>query len=124
MIRTAIALAVFALVPLEGLDSPYAQWGWRIPFVIGAALAGVLACYYIFQVSESEIWKVETKAGRDKQPVSELVNVPGVDFVGTIPDEIQFVSVFSAAIMAASKQPEESKKLIAFLASDRARAHP
>jgi len=67
-----VAAAVFALVPLDGLNSPYAQWGWRIPFVIGAALAGVLACYYVFQVSESEIWKVETKAGQSKQPVSEL----------------------------------------------------
>jgi MFS family permease len=67
-----VATAVFALVPLTGLDSPYAQWGWRIPFVIGAALAAVLALYYVYQVSESEIWKVETKAGRDNQPLREL----------------------------------------------------
>jgi molybdate transport system substrate-binding protein len=31
------------------------------------------------------------------QPVSELLHAAGVDFVGTIPAEIQFVSVFSAA---------------------------
>jgi MFS family permease len=67
-----VATAVFALVPLSGLDSPYAQWGWRIPFVIGAALAGVLAYYYIFRVSESEIWNVETRAGQRKRPVGEL----------------------------------------------------
>jgi MFS family permease len=67
-----VATAMFALVPLNGMDSPYAQWGWRIPFVIGAALAAVLALYYVFQVSESEIWKVETKAGQKKQPVHQL----------------------------------------------------
>jgi MFS family permease len=67
-----VATAMFALVPLNGLDSPYAQWGWRIPFVIGAALAGLLALYYVFQVSESEIWKRETHAGQTAQPAHQL----------------------------------------------------
>jgi MFS family permease len=67
-----VATAMFALVPLNGIDSPYAQWGWRIPFVIGAALAGVLALYYVFQVSESEIWKRETHAGQTAQPAHQL----------------------------------------------------
>jgi molybdate transport system substrate-binding protein len=56
------------------------------------------------------------------QPMSELLHVPGVDFVGTIPAEIQYVSVFSAAIVAGSKEPKASKQLIAFLASEKARA--
>jgi molybdate transport system substrate-binding protein len=44
--------------------------------------------------------------------------VPGVDFVGTIPAEIQHVSVFAAAVVAgSSREPETSKRLIAFLAS-------
>jgi molybdate transport system substrate-binding protein len=51
------------------------------------------------------------------QPVSELLHAQGVDFVGTIPAEIQYVSVFTAAIVAGSKEPEASKRLIAFLAS-------
>jgi molybdate transport system substrate-binding protein len=55
------------------------------------------------------------------QPVSELLHAPGVDFVGTIPEEIQYVSVFAAAIVAGSKEPEASKELIAFLASERTR---
>lgn len=67
-----VATAMFALVPLNGLDSPYAQWGWRIPFVIGAALAGLLALYYVYQVSESEIWQRETRAGQDAQPAQQL----------------------------------------------------
>ena len=54
------------------------------------------------------------------QPVSELLHASGVDFVGTIPAEIQFVSVFSAAIVTGSKEQEASKRLIAFLRSENA----
>jgi molybdate transport system substrate-binding protein len=55
-------------------------------------------------------------------PVSELVNFPGLEFVGPVPEEIQFVSVFSAAIIAGTKQPGASRQLIAFLASENAQA--
>ena len=54
------------------------------------------------------------------QPVSELLHVPGADFVGPIPAEIQYVSVFSTAMVAGSKEPQASKRLIAFLASENA----
>ena len=53
-------------------------------------------------------------------PVSEILPVRGVDFVGTIPAEIQFVVVFSGALVKGTKEPEASKRLIAFLASERA----
>jgi Na+/melibiose symporter-like transporter len=68
-----VAMLMFALFPLHGLDSPYAQWGWRVPFVIGAVLAGCLALYYIFKVAESEIWKVETGQRREKVPFTDLL---------------------------------------------------
>lgn len=54
------------------------------------------------------------------QPVGELLHAPGTDFVGTIPAEIQYVSVFAAAIVAGSNQSELSKRFIAFLGSERA----
>lgn len=53
-------------------------------------------------------------------PVSEILPVPGVDFVGTMPAGIQFVPVFAAALVKGTKEPEASKRLIAFLASERA----
>lgn len=68
-----VAMLMFALFPLAGADSPYAQVGWRIPFVIGGLMAGVLVLYYVFKVSESEIWKVETDEGQAKLPMSDLV---------------------------------------------------
>ena len=56
------------------------------------------------------------------QPVSELLPVAGVDFVGTIPAEVQKVNVYAAAVVTGSKETDRSKKLIAFLASDAATA--
>jgi molybdate transport system substrate-binding protein len=55
-------------------------------------------------------------------PVSELSNKPGVDLIGTIPQDLQLVQTFSAAVVAGSKQPRVSRELIAFLASESARA--
>lgn len=59
---TLVGLASFALFPLAGPDSPYAVWGWRVPFVLGALLAFVLAAYYVRSVSESEIWEAAEAA--------------------------------------------------------------
>jgi molybdate transport system substrate-binding protein len=54
------------------------------------------------------------------QPVSELLHVPGADFVGTLPTEVQYISVFAAAVVAGSTEREAARRLIAFLTSDRA----
>jgi molybdate transport system substrate-binding protein len=53
-------------------------------------------------------------------PVSEIVHAAGVDFAGRIAAEIQFVQVFSAAVVAGAGDIEASKRLIEFLASARA----
>jgi molybdate transport system substrate-binding protein len=55
-------------------------------------------------------------------PVSELVNVPGIELVGRIPEEVQLIQVFAAAIVAGSDHLEEAKRLIDFLASGLAAA--
>ncbi|GHF50099.1 MFS family permease [Amycolatopsis bartoniae] len=48
----AITLLMLQLLPSQGLHSAYVQWGWRVPFVIGALLAVVLFRYYLRQVHE------------------------------------------------------------------------
>ena len=53
-------------------------------------------------------------------PVSEILHAAGVDFAGTIPPEIQLAPVFSAAVVAGSREIEAPKRLIEFLASARA----
>src|SRR5262249_12473844 len=50
-------------------------------------------------------------------PVSEILVAPGVDHAGAIPPEIQFVQVFSAAVVATSQAIEPSRRLIEFLAA-------
>ena len=73
---TLVAMLMFAIFPLAGAESAYAQWGWRIPFVIGALLAGVLVLYYVFMVSESEIWETDVEGKREKTPLSDLISGP------------------------------------------------
>jgi molybdate transport system substrate-binding protein len=55
-------------------------------------------------------------------PVSEIVHAPGVDYAGALAEEIQLNQVFAAAVVAASKEIESAKRLIGFLASERAAA--
>lgn len=53
-------------------------------------------------------------------PVSEIVYAPDIDLAGVIAEEIQLNQVFSAAVVAGSNEVEAAKRLIAFLASERA----
>lgn len=55
------------------------------------------------------------------QQVSELLPIKGIDIVGTIPDEVQKVTVFSAGIPAAAREPTAAQALLAYLASPEAR---
>jgi len=69
--------------------------------------------------SQSAALVASGDAGIVVQPISELMHVPGLDFVGRIPAELQLIQTFAAAIVAGSTQVEASRRLIAFLASDR-----
>jgi len=55
------------------------------------------------------------------QQISELRPVEGIDIVGPLPDELQKITVFSAGIATASREPDAGKELIKFLASPAAR---
>ena len=54
------------------------------------------------------------------QQISELKQVAGSEVVGPIPPELQTPAVFSAGRMAASVRPEQSDRLLKFLASPEA----
>jgi molybdate transport system substrate-binding protein len=49
------------------------------------------------------------------QQVSELIHAPGVDYVGSLPADVQKVTVFSAGIHSGAKQPEAAKELVKVL---------
>ena len=51
------------------------------------------------------------------QQVAELIHTPGVDFVGTVPAEIQPPTYFVGALPAKAKQAEAATALLRFLSS-------
>lgn len=51
------------------------------------------------------------------QQLSELIHLPGIDIVGLLPPGTQQITVFSAAVCAASTRSEDAKALLAFLSS-------
>jgi molybdate transport system substrate-binding protein len=56
------------------------------------------------------------------QQLGELMHLPGIDVIGELPSAIQIVTVFSAAVCSASRHPEATATLLAFLASREADA--
>jgi molybdate transport system substrate-binding protein len=50
-------------------------------------------------------------------PVSELVDQAGIESVGVLPDEVQLIQMFTAAVVNASRHQEQAKQLIEFLTS-------
>jgi molybdate transport system substrate-binding protein len=55
-------------------------------------------------------------------PVSELVDQAGIEPAGALPDEVQLIQMFTAAIVKTSRRPEQARRLIEFLTSDQAAA--
>jgi MFS family permease len=64
-----ITMFLLFWIPAGGLNSPYVQWGWRIPFLIGAVVAFAFVVYFIRSVNESEIWE---EAGGSEAPLKNL----------------------------------------------------
>jgi len=64
-----LAALMLKVAPGGSAHSAYAIWGWRIPFVIGALLAGALFIYYYRLVPESELWR---SAGKATTPLKQL----------------------------------------------------
>ena len=51
------------------------------------------------------------------QQISELLPIPGIDYVGPLPSEAQKITVFSIGLAVGAKEPDAAKALIEFLAS-------
>ncbi len=55
------------------------------------------------------------------QQVSELVHIPGIDYVGPLPPEVQCITVFSSGVQAGATEPGAARALVAFLTTPAAR---
>jgi MFS family permease len=64
-----ITTGLLRVLPAGSTHSPYIQWGWRIPFFLGALFASGSFLYYVKQVPESNVW---AKAEKPKSPLKEL----------------------------------------------------
>jgi len=56
------------------------------------------------------------------QLLCELAPVAGIDIIGPLPAEVQKYYSFSAAVMKASKKPDEARAFLAFLRTEAVRA--
>ena len=76
------------------------------------------------QITERGVQATAILAAREAniaiQPSSELVNIPGIDYVGELPNDIQLLQTFAAAIVVNSQNQEEAKKLIQYLSAPNA----
>lgn len=52
------------------------------------------------------------------QQLSELMNLPGIDVLGPLPDAIQSMTVFSGGVCRASADPVAARALLEFMADD------
>jgi MFS family permease len=68
-----VAMIMFAIFPVTDSGSDYAAWGWRIPFVLGALMAALLALYYVRKVAESEVWQGKSSGKPKSTAASRLV---------------------------------------------------
>ncbi len=67
-ISLLVALMLFVAPTKGGLNSPYVQWGWRIPFIIGSLIAFAFVVWFR-RVPESRSWMQSEKT---ENPIKTL----------------------------------------------------
>lgn len=72
LVISPILVVVLLIAPAGSVTSPYAQWGWRIPFIIGFLLAILVAWFLRRNVDDSETWKEAADAARKNRAPSPL----------------------------------------------------
>ena len=74
-LASVVTLLLLKIMPSGDVDSAYVQWGWRIPFFLGAAMSVVLLVYYVRSVEESVLWeagKRHDSGTAKKSPIREI----------------------------------------------------
>lgn len=85
-------------------------------------IAGAVTVKVGARYSDANSMVERGEAQLSMQPVSEILNMPGVQLGGSIPAAVRPASVFVGAIFAGTASLDEASRLLAFLNSDAARA--
>jgi MFS family permease len=104
---------VLLFAPKEGLHSPYVQWGWRIPFVVGAVLAYLVAWFLRRRVEDSDVFK---ETPRSKSPLRDMLR--GASGRAFIQSYLIMTGVFFAVNMLGSVMPQLLLSNKGYTASD------
>jgi MFS family permease len=64
-----LTTGLLRVLPAGSPHSPYVQWGWRIPFFLGALFASGVFLYYVKKVPESNLW---ANAEKTESPLKKL----------------------------------------------------
>ena len=70
VVMSLLTAGLLRVIPAGAPDAPYVRWGWRIPFFLGALLAGGAFAYYLKRVPESKVWAAAPKS---ESPLKELL---------------------------------------------------
>ena len=106
---SALTLLLLQLFPAGAADSPYAVWGWRIPFVIGALLAAAFLVYFVRQVPESEAWEHAEPTAKRVSPLRQLFT--GTNRRSLIQVFVLMTGIWLALNIAASVLPGLTSKV-------------
>ncbi len=68
-----ITLVLLQFIPAGGLDSPYVQWGWRIPFLISTVLIFSLVLYFVYSVAESQLFEAAKESDDSDEDASSPI---------------------------------------------------
>ncbi len=69
VVVSIFTIIMLKLAPAGDLHSPYVQWGWRVPFLVGVILAFGIYIYFAKFVPESKLWLEQKKS---QAPLKEL----------------------------------------------------
>ncbi|MQA11452.1 MAG: MFS transporter [Pseudonocardiaceae bacterium] len=102
-----LTLLTLQIAPAGDLDSPYVQWGWRIPFVFGALLAFAFVFYYARYVPESDVWE---KSERSSSPLRDLLR--GQNLRSFMQVFLMMTGVWLTLFMVSAVLPEVLKSAV------------
>lgn len=100
-------LVLLGIAPAKGINSPYVQWGWRIPFVLGAILAFLFVFLYGKFVPESDVWE---QAKPSKAPLKQLFS--GSNFKHFVQVFVMMTGVWLTLYMVSAVLPGLLKSVI------------